>query len=76
MQWACIPINPTHLKLEFIGSKPPPEEVAALEVALRRLFLTQRSGAVGFNAWRLAARFPEATLEDLRRQTLAKWDVL
>ena len=76
MRWACIPINPTHLKLEFIGSEPTPEEVAALEVALQRLFSRQRSGAERVNGWRLSGRFPDATLEDLRQQTLAKWDVL
>ena len=75
-RWGCIPINRTLLKLEFVGAKPPPEEIAALEVALQRLFFAQHSGVMHLNAWRLADCFPDATLEDLRQQQIAAWDVL
>ncbi len=64
------------LKVEFVGAQPSPEEIAALEIALQRLFFSQRDGQAGISPWRLAARFPEATLEDLRRQGDAPWDVL
>jgi len=63
------------LKLEFAGAKPSAEEIAALHVALQRLFFSQRNGAVHVNAWRLAMRYPDATLEDLRHQIVTRWDV-
>ena len=71
MRWECIPINRMLLKLEFIGAKPSQEEIAALEVVLQRLFFTQGNGVVNLNPWRLAERFPDAALEDLRRSQSA-----
>ena len=73
--WECIPINPTLLKLEFVGASPSPEEIAALQVALHRFF-AQHNGLEHLNAWRVAERFPDATPEDLRLQQIAAWDVL
>ena len=74
-RWECIRKNRTPLKLEFVGSQPSEDEVAALYLALQRLLLSQRNGAASMNAWRLMMRFADATLEDLRRQTIARWDV-
>ena len=63
------------LTLEFIGAQPDDDEIAALQAALQRLFLAQRNGGARMSPWRLATRYTDATLEDLRRHAVARWDV-
>jgi len=64
------------LKLEFDGPAPTPEEAQALVIALRRFFTASEKKRNGSSSWRLAMRFPDATIEELRLHSLAKWDVL